>query len=117
MYLVHSKTGVNKKNVVMENYINPVLENEVSKLLPLIYVTLTPAVNICNKLYRFCRIKKKISILQGQRVFTLSSVSRPALGLTQPPEQWVTGSFPRGKARPGRDADHSPLSSAEVNNE
>jgi hypothetical protein len=26
-------------------------------------------------------------------------------------------SFPRGKTRPGRDADHSPLSSAEVKNE
>jgi hypothetical protein len=27
------------------------------------------------------------------------------------------GSFPGGKARPGRDADHSPLSSAEVKKE
>jgi hypothetical protein len=27
------------------------------------------------------------------------------------------GPFPEGKARPGRDADHSPLSSAEVENE
>jgi hypothetical protein len=27
------------------------------------------------------------------------------------------GPFPRGKAQPGRDADHSPLSSAEVVNE
>jgi hypothetical protein len=27
------------------------------------------------------------------------------------------GSFPRGKARPGRDADHSPPSSAEIKNE
>jgi hypothetical protein len=27
------------------------------------------------------------------------------------------GSFPGGEARPGRDADHSPLSSAEVKNE
>jgi hypothetical protein len=27
------------------------------------------------------------------------------------------GPFPGGKARPGRDADHSPLSSAEVVNE
>jgi hypothetical protein len=27
------------------------------------------------------------------------------------------GSFPGGKARPGRDADHSPPSSAEVKNE
>jgi hypothetical protein len=27
------------------------------------------------------------------------------------------GSFPGGKARPGRDADHSPPSSAEIKNE
>jgi len=36
-------------------------------------------------------------------------VSRPALGLTQPPEQWVPGVLSQGaKARPGRDADHLP---------
>jgi hypothetical protein len=32
-------------------------------------------------------------------IFPLASVSRPALGPTKPPV---------GKARPGRDADHSP---------
>jgi hypothetical protein len=53
-----------------------------------------------------------------QRIFPLSSVSRPALGLTQPPVQWVPGVLsPGAKARLGRDADHSPLSSAEVVNE
>jgi hypothetical protein len=51
---------------------------------------------------------------QGQRIFPLSSVSRPALGPTQPPVQWVPESFTRGKARPGREAHHSPPSSAEV---
>jgi hypothetical protein len=50
--------------------------------------------------------------------FPLSSVSRPALGPTQPPVQWVPGVLSPGvKARPGRDADHSPPSSAEVENE
>jgi hypothetical protein len=54
----------------------------------------------------------------GERIFPLASVSRPALGPTQPPVQWVLGGpFPGGKARPGRDADHSPPSSAEVENE
>ena len=34
-------------------------------------------------------------------------LSRPALGLTQPPVQWVPG-LSRGKEQPGRDADPSP---------
>ena len=35
-------------------------------------------------------------------------LSTPDLEPTQPPERWVTG-FSRGKERPGRDADPSPL--------
>jgi hypothetical protein len=55
---------------------------------------------------------------RGERIFPLASVSRPALGPTQPPVQWVPGALSRGvKARPGRDADHSPPSTAEVENE
>jgi hypothetical protein len=46
---------------------------------------------------------------QRQKIFPLASVSRPALG--------IRGTFPGAKARPGRDADHSPPSSAEVENE
>jgi hypothetical protein len=58
------------------------------------------------------------SLAEAKRIFPLTFVSSPALGLTQPPVQWVPGGpFPGGKARPGRDADLSPPSSAEVVNE
>ena len=40
-------------------------------------------------------------------------LSRPTLGHTQPPVQWVQG-FLGGKERPGRDADPSPPSSAVI---
>jgi hypothetical protein len=43
-------------------------------------------------------------------------LSRPALRPNQPPVQWVNGSFPGGKLRPGRDVDPSSPSSAEVKN-
>jgi hypothetical protein len=42
-----------------------------------------------------------------------SHTSRPALGPTQPPVQWIPGFF-LGVKRPGRGADHPPPSSAEV---
>jgi hypothetical protein len=41
-------------------------------------------------------------------------LSRPALGPTQPPIQWVLHALPPGVKRQGRDADHSPPVSAEV---
>jgi hypothetical protein len=40
-------------------------------------------------------------------------LSRPALGSTQTSVQWIPGLSP-GRKRPGRDADPSPPSSAEV---
>jgi hypothetical protein len=55
---------------------------------------------------------------QGQRIFPPASVSRPALWPIQPPAQRILrGPFPGAKARPGRHADHSPPSSAEVESE
>jgi hypothetical protein len=39
-----------------------------------------------------------------------------ALGPTQPPIQWVPGALSLGVKRRGREADHSPPSSAEVKN-
>jgi hypothetical protein len=54
--------------------------------------------------------RPKFEHRQRQRIFSLASVSRPALRSIPPPIQWATGggSFPGGKGRPGSDADHSP---------
>jgi hypothetical protein len=46
--------------------------------------------------------------------FLYSTASRPALGSTQPPIQWVLGVLSQGIKRPGREADHSPPASAEA---
>jgi hypothetical protein len=43
-----------------------------------------------------------------------TTASRTALGPTQPPIQWVPGALSLVVKRPGREADHSPPSSAEV---
>jgi hypothetical protein len=52
----------------------------------------------------------------GLGIFLFTTMSRLALGLTQPPIQWVSGEISLGVKRPGREADHSPPSSAEVRN-
>jgi hypothetical protein len=49
-------------------------------------------------------------------IFLFSTAYRPALGPTHPPIQWVPGLRSPGVKRPDREADHSPPSSAEVNN-
>jgi hypothetical protein len=46
--------------------------------------------------------------------FNNSTASRTALGSTQPPIQWVPGALSLGVKRPGREADYSPPSTAEV---
>jgi hypothetical protein len=50
----------------------------------------------------------------GGNNFHFSMSSRPALGPTQPPIQRVPGAPFPGVKRPGREADHSPPTSAEV---
>jgi hypothetical protein len=49
-------------------------------------------------------------------MFLLTTASRPALGPTQPPIEWVPGALSVGVKLSGREANHSPPSSAEVNN-
>jgi hypothetical protein len=48
------------------------------------------------------------------KIFLFSEASRPALGPIQPPIEWVPGALSLGVKRPGREADHSPPTSAEV---
>jgi hypothetical protein len=51
---------------------------------------------------------------RGLGIFLFTTASRTALGPTQPPIQWVPGALSLEVKRPGREADHSPLSRAEV---
>jgi hypothetical protein len=49
-------------------------------------------------------------------IFLITTTSRPALGPTQPPIQWVPEAHFLGVKWPGSEADHSPPSSAEIKN-
>jgi hypothetical protein len=49
-------------------------------------------------------------------IFLLTTVSGPALGPTQSPNQWVPGALSLGVKQTGREADHSPPSCTEVKN-
>jgi hypothetical protein len=51
---------------------------------------------------------------RGLGIFFFTTVPRTALGLTQPPVQWVPGVISLGVKRPVREADHSPPFSAKV---
>jgi hypothetical protein len=53
--------------------------------------------------------------LRGQG-FVFSTASRPVLGSTQPPIRWVPRGLSPGVKGPEMEADHSPKSSAEVEN-
>jgi len=41
----------------------------------------------------------------------MTNATKPALGPTQSPTQWVPGALSLGVKRPGHEADHSPPSS------
>jgi hypothetical protein len=51
---------------------------------------------------------------RGLEIILFTAAFRTVLGPTQPPTQWVSGAISLGVKRPGREADHSPPSSAEI---
>jgi len=53
---------------------------------------------------------------RGLGIFLFVTTCRPALGLTQPPIQWVQGVLPTRVKRLVHEADHSPPSSTEGKN-
>jgi hypothetical protein len=55
-----------------------------------------------------------IALGYGLGISLFTTASRTALGPTQPPIQWVPGALSLGVKRPGREADHSLPSSAEI---
>jgi hypothetical protein len=55
-----------------------------------------------------------ITLGYGLGIFLFITTPRMALGYTQLPIQWVPGAFSLRVKHPGHEADHSPLSSAEV---
>jgi hypothetical protein len=57
-----------------------------------------------------------LSSLGSLVIFLSSTVSRPALGPTQPPIRWIPHALSPGVKRPGREADHSRPSSTDVKN-
>jgi len=58
---------------------------------------------------KLCAGRLGMDSRQGQGSFLIATVSWPGLLFTQPPVQWAPGPL-----SPGREADHSPPSSAEI---
>jgi hypothetical protein len=60
--------------------------------------------------------KKTCDSWWGLGIFLFTTTSRTALGPTKPPIQWVPGALSLGVKQLRHEADHSPPSSAEVEN-
>jgi hypothetical protein len=81
--------------------------------VPLLFMNRDSSVSIVSRL-RAGRLG--FESRQGLGIFLFATASRTALGPTHPPVQWVPAALSLGVKRPGREADHSPPSSAEVEN-
>jgi hypothetical protein len=70
--------------------------------------------NRCSNCLRAGRQRNRSSSPGRVKNFHFSISSRPALGPTQPPIHWAPGALSSGVKRQGREADHSPPTSAQV---
>jgi hypothetical protein len=61
-------------------------------------------------------LRDQSSIPGRGKIFLPSIRFRPILGPTQPPIQWVSETLSPRVKRPGREADHSPPTSAKIKN-
>jgi hypothetical protein len=61
-------------------------------------------------------VVSKLCILPEYKIYFMFVISSVFLWPTQPPIQCIPGDFPPGIKRPGREADHSPSSSAQIKN-
>jgi hypothetical protein len=69
----------------------------------------------CNRMLKYVIISRGQNSSPGRVknfLFPMSPI--PVLGFTQPPIQWVPEALSSGLKWSGREADHSPLTSAEV---
>jgi hypothetical protein len=64
--------------------------------------------------YRLDDRGSRVRFPAGLGIFLFITASRTALGPTQPPIQWIPGFLSLGVKRPGREANHTPPSSAEI---
>jgi hypothetical protein len=61
--------------------------------------------------------KSEFDARQVKEIFLFSIMFRPPLGPTRPPVKWVPEALSLEVKRQGREADYSPPSDAEVNND
>jgi len=88
------------------NYLGWLVDSLIGWLIHsfLVYLTMLHQVN---KLYSDRGFESR----QGLGIFLFTTVSRPDLGPTQPPIQWVPWALSLEVKRPGCEADYSPSAS------